>query len=115
MTLGRNVNLLAAMLLVSPAFVGTAHAAWTGYNTVTNLAEEQENLLEIKLASNPTPICSDQSGWIDVPATATSPLPTYKTLAPLVMAAYLYNKSINLNIVGCDSLNRPIVIGVLVQ
>jgi len=93
----------------------TAAYAWTGPVTIAQLATEAPGLLEVNLTTTPSSTCSSPS-WQDLPATGSGSSPSatdFKSASAVLLAAFLYNKPVNLNFGGCDSLNRPIIIGVI--
>lgn len=111
------VSVLLGACLVCGTWSSSAYASyWIGYVNILSLAQETEGTLEIQPSTDPTEAetgCTDNT-WFYVPAT-NSGAPTYVTLGPLILAAYLYNKPINFNLNGCNSIGRPIVIGIVVN
>jgi hypothetical protein len=116
MTIRRICSLVLGALLLGNS-LSTPAFAYTGNVIIDQLATEVNGTLLIHLTTTvTTPSCSTSPAWLVLPPSNTTITSTdYATGAPLVLAAYLYNKSINLNLSGCDSLSRPIIIGIIIS
>ena len=112
MKISQNLKCSVAALLICALCPTRAHAAtWTISSAIYSIAQEAENTMVIHLTTNPTTSCTDNN-WLAVPETNTG-RPTYKTLAPIITAAYLFGRPIKFNLEGCNSSGRPIVIGII--
>jgi hypothetical protein len=102
---------LGTLLICStrPAYA----SGWSGGMAILSLDQEAEGTLDVYPSTTPGVItgCTDNSIFY-VPATNGS-APTYATLGPLILAAYLYNKTIDFDLSGCNG-SHPVVVGILV-
>lgn len=78
---------------------------WADFNVsdvhITQLAQQTDNSLIVSTDTHPTGNCSTSSFpyYVTQPNPASSTYPSFKAMAPLLMAAFLYNKTVTMNIV----------------
>src|SRR5262245_31197811 len=102
-----------ALALVSLAWIAipsSAHADTSLNNvTITELAQEGDHQYEIYTSSSPSTSCTYQRPLIL--EYTNSPYASFDSMAPILMAAFLYNKTISFTLHGCDSgVSRPVIV-----
>jgi hypothetical protein len=108
-------NLAAVVLGLAVSGSWTPAQAYTGDLTINFLAVESPQLMVIKTTpALPTGTCTyNDEAYLE--PTGSSSQVDYSTAAPLVLAAYLYDKTVQLNLIGCTASGRPIVVGLIVK
>jgi hypothetical protein len=116
----KRIVLTVTALLLSCTFdVSSARADnWSGYFTITALVQNTDHTLVVFPSTTtgiPTGICtSEVIGQFYLPAT-NGTYPSYNSLAPILTAAYLFGKTVSVNLIsGCTGWNVPIIAGVTV-
>jgi hypothetical protein len=116
----KNLCLTALFLglwIVGPA-PAKANDIWTPYVTIINLSQTDADSTAY-VYTYPYISGAGCTGNDPAPAlflqTSYSPYPSYASISPYIMAAFLNNKQVSFHVVGCTTFGTPVIAGVRVQ
>src|SRR5262245_51822838 len=99
---------ILCLSIVVSGFCTSAYA-WTGDRTIMFLASENPDTLVVKVTpALPSSGCTYTDSAYLIPSNGSNV--NYATGAPLAMAAYLYGRTVDLNLSGCTANGRAIII-----
>jgi hypothetical protein len=114
----KHVYFVAGVLaLISAPSVPAYADVWSPYVTIVSVTQSNgDNTLYINTYPTISPSTTNCTNTTLYLQATNGAHPSYTTLAPYIMAAFLYNKSVSFDISGCAfSGADPIVGGIAVQ
>lgn len=104
--------------IVSFIAIGSASAdVTTGYISITNLSQMGDHQYLLNVYPAPTGHGCTNANPL-VLHTTNSPYPSFDSMAPILMAAFLYNKPVAFQLHGCDTVSNhysPVIVAVFVN